>query len=184
LESDDIVFGFYTYRERDIIFTALDCNPFTNPSMKNCTVRFYTRTDSDPLRRIYYQAIDYSGNDVAGQTNDPKPVQGDYSRITVIGDLFVGASIGSKQFTITDARVRGGGLAPKYQSISQAANFYDIGFIDGKPYPIGGALVVYLPSPILDRMTREEVQGCVEKIVPMGSAVHIRYYSPDGQEIL
>jgi len=29
LGADDIVFGFYAYREQDVVFSALDCNPFT-----------------------------------------------------------------------------------------------------------------------------------------------------------
>ena len=31
----DLVFGFYFYEELDLIYTALDINPFTNPAIRN-----------------------------------------------------------------------------------------------------------------------------------------------------
>ena len=47
----------------------------------------------------------------------------------------VGFSVGVNDITLTDARVRGGGLAPEYQTIEEAAHMWDLGFWDGKPYP-------------------------------------------------
>ena len=184
VNPDDIVFGFYPYREQDVLFTGIDCNPFTNPEIRNCLIRFYSRTDSDPLRRIYYQVIDFTGHDVTGASNDPIPVAGNWSNsdITLIGDAYIGASASAKNFTITDIRVRGGGLAPQYQDIPQAANFWDIGFIDGKPYPIGGALVVYLPKSILNRMSRSDVQGRIDKTIPLGVLAIVRYIDENLQE--
>jgi hypothetical protein len=35
IAADDIVFGFYFYEELDLIYTALDVNPFTNPGIGN-----------------------------------------------------------------------------------------------------------------------------------------------------
>ena len=189
LDPTDIVFGFYSYMERDVVFTAIDCNPFTNPSIKDCVIRFYSRPDSNPLLRLYYQVIDYAGADVAGQTNDPNPVDGAWTTelgmdtsLTIIGDLFVGASVSPNDITITDARVRGGGLIPSAQNVDQAPNFWDIGYLDGKPYPIGGTLVVYLPYSLLNTMTRTQVQGLVNKTLPMGTLAVIRYYDPTGNE--
>jgi hypothetical protein len=83
---------------------------------------------------------------------------------------------------VTDIRQRGGGLATPYQDIPQAANFWDIGFIDGKPYPIGGALVVYLPKSILDRMSRTDVQGRIDKTIPLGVLAIVRYIDENLQE--
>jgi hypothetical protein len=184
MNPDDIVYGFYPYWEQDVLFTGIDCNPFTNPAIRNCLIRFYSRTDSDPLRRIYYQVLDFSGNDVPGATNDPNPVPGTWSNtdITLIGDAYIGASASAKDFTVTDIRQRGGGLATQYQDIPQAANFWDIGFIDGKPYPIGGALVVYLPKSILDRMSRTDVQGRIDKTIPLGVLAIVRYIDENLQE--
>lgn len=179
LAPDDIIFGFYSYRERDVVLSAIDCNPFTNPSVRNCVVRIYARTDSDPFRRLFYQVIDYTGNEIELLTNDPLPVAGTWKtnpHITLIGDLFIGASISPRNLTITDARVRGGGLLPAAQVIPQAAHFWDIGFLDGKPYPVGGTLVVNLPSSILATMSRSEIQQRVDKTIPMGCLAVIRYY--------
>jgi hypothetical protein len=35
IAEDDLVFGFYFYEELDLIYTALDINPFTNPAIRN-----------------------------------------------------------------------------------------------------------------------------------------------------
>jgi len=40
----------------------------------------------------------------------------------------------------TDIRNRGGGLAPQWQSIPEAINFWDLGSLDGKPYPLAPIL--------------------------------------------
>jgi len=36
-------------------------------------------------------------------------------------------------------------------TIPEAINFWDLGSLDGKPYPLGGALAVYLPVSTLER---------------------------------
>ena len=35
IAEDDLVFGFYFYEELDLIYTALDINPFTTPAIRN-----------------------------------------------------------------------------------------------------------------------------------------------------
>ena len=35
IAEDDLIFGFYFYEELDLIYTALDVNPFTNPAIRN-----------------------------------------------------------------------------------------------------------------------------------------------------
>jgi hypothetical protein len=35
LEPDDIIFGFYSYIERDFIYFDLDVNPYSNPAVKD-----------------------------------------------------------------------------------------------------------------------------------------------------
>jgi hypothetical protein len=44
IAADDIVFGFYFYEELDLIYTALDVNPFTNPAIRNKMVEFVHRS--------------------------------------------------------------------------------------------------------------------------------------------
>ena len=79
--------------------------------------------------------MDSSGN--VTQTNDPSPSTGTK---TYFGTAVVGFSVGVNDITLTDAR--GGGLAPEYQTIEEAAHMWDLGFWDGKPYPAGGAMVI------------------------------------------
>ena len=45
LDPTDIVFGFYSYRETDVVFRALDVNPFTNPDVKNRVIKFYFKNN-------------------------------------------------------------------------------------------------------------------------------------------
>lgn len=80
---------------------------------------------------------------------------------TNIGQLTVGFSVGADEFTVEDLRVRGGGLHPDYHGIEQAPHMWDIGYLDGKPYPLAGASVVMLPVSVLERFTREEMSGKV-----------------------
>ena len=107
--------------------------------VKDKLVRFYLKSQPtiDPLRTIWYELVDSSGN--VTQTNDPSPSTGTK---TYFGTAVVGFSVGVNDITLTDARVRGGGLAPEYQTIEEAAHMWDLGFWDGKPYPAGGAMVI------------------------------------------
>ena len=181
LASTDIVYGFYPYQEPDVLYTGLDLNPFTNPSIKNRVVRFYYRDDSDPFHRIYHQVFEADGVAVPGLTNDPDPPT---ELPNVFGELIVGASVGVPQVTVTDVRTRGGGLGPLHQTVPEAVNFWDLGYWDGKPYPIGAALAVYLPSRILETLSREDVQAKVNAVLPLGVTAIVRYYDDAGEEVL
>jgi hypothetical protein len=96
----------------------------------------------------------------------------------------VAFEVGTNDFTITDARASGGGLSPQFQTIEEARNFFDLGYWDGKPYPIGGGLVIQLPKSLLDRMSRAEVQAKINAILPLGTLPVIRYYDNTGVESL
>jgi hypothetical protein len=106
-------------------------------------------------------------------TNDPNPND---DGIEVFGRATVGFSVSPDDFTVTDARILGGGLDKPYQGIEEANNFWDLGYWDGKPYPLGGACVVYLPLTLLDRFSREEVLGVLQAKLPMGTLPLVRYY--------
>ncbi len=180
LDPTDIVFGFYSYLEPDIVYRKLDVNPFTNQSVKNQIVEFYYKSNgADPFHYIYHQVIDPVTGPVTGATNDPSPNTGTNH---IFATLVVGAGVGVQNFTMTDIRNRGGGLAKAYQNISEAVNFWDLGFWDGKPYPVGGTLAVYVPTSILNTMSSSDVQGRVQASLPMGTLAVIHYYTADGQE--
>jgi hypothetical protein len=180
LDPTDIVYGFFTYYEPDIVYTDLDVNPFTNPVVKNTIVQFYAKYDgTDPQKNVFHQVLDSAGTPITGQTNDPTPGVGTNH---IFASLVVGATVSSTQFSFTDARMRGGGLAPAYRTIPQADSFFDIGYWDGKPYPLGGALVVYLPLSILNSLPSSEVQGKVNATIPMGAFAVIRYFDEAGEE--
>jgi hypothetical protein len=127
LDPTDIVWGFYTYAEPDVIYTGFDCNPFTNPTAKNTILELYTEfPGNNPTQNIYHQLLDSSGDPILGQTNDPNPGTG---TTTIFADVSVGSSVSQADFSFKDIRVRGGGLAPQYfTTVPQSVNFWDIGY--------------------------------------------------------
>jgi hypothetical protein len=182
LDPTDIVFGFYSYREQDIVYRGLDVNPFTNPDVRNKVIEFYYKTDgADTFHYIYHQVVDPVSGPVTGATNDTAPGTGTNH---VFANLVVGAGVGVQDFTMTDIRKRGGGLSPAWQDIPQAVNFWDLGFWDGKPYPVGGAVVVYVPASALNVLSKDDVLGKIQNSLPMGTLAVVRYYNPDGTEFV
>ena len=182
LAADDIVFANYSYAEPDVVLRALDINPFTNPNVGNRIIQIYVNaSDIDPFHSIYYCVLDASGTPIPGLTNDPSP---DPAASTVIASVMVGISIGTSQITMTDARVRGGGLAPQWQQIPESQFCWDLGFWDGKPYPSAGASIIYLPQTLLNTMTRDQIEARLEQILPLGSLAQVFYYDSKGRDIL
>jgi hypothetical protein len=195
LEPTDLCFAFYSYQERDVVYTDIDVNPFVNRSLKDKTIRFYYATRSgNPFKNVYYEVMNQNGtlaldSNNHPMTNDPVAISSGVSSSNVsgaqlFGSMVVGWSVAPADFTFSDVRVRGGGLAPAFQDIPQANHFWDVGYLDGRPYPTGGALPVYLPKLLLERMTREEILVKLEAIVPAGVLPLVRYYDAAGEESL
>lgn len=182
LDPTDIVFGFYSYLEPDVVYNNLDVNPFTNPAVKDKVIEFYYKDNGkDTFHFIYHQVIDQVTGPVVGATNDPDPTIGTNH---IFANLLIGAGIGVQNFTVTDVRNRGGGLGQLYQNTPQAVNFWDLGYWDGKPYPIGGTLAVYVPAYILNTMSSADVTGLIQAALPVGVLPTVRYYNDDGSEVI
>lgn len=139
----------------------------------------WDRLDLD--HHIYYRVRNPDGSLAAGLTNDPFPERGGEQ---MFATLAVGFSVGTDEIVLGDARVRGGGLAAQFQDIPEAAHFWDLGPLDGAPYPLGGAAVVYLPSSLLSRFTRPEIQAKVEAVFPMGALPVVRFMDETGEEVI
>lgn len=165
LDPTDIVFGFYSYKEPDVVYRGLDINPATNPAVRNQEIQFYY-DNSDPSRTIYH--------------NIPPATL--YGGQQLIGYIVVGTAISTSRYSINDERNRGGGLAPSFQNIPQAMDFWDLGYWNGKPFPIGGTIVVYLPTSVQDTYTTDQLQAKIQSILPMGVLPIIRYYDKEGNE--
>ena len=111
--------------------------------MRNRIVQFYYKPHSlDPFRTIFYQILNNDGT--VFLTNDPDPGYPLGDSGVIFGSMVVGTSRGVQSFETMDIRNRGGGLAKQWQAIPEAINFWDLGSLDGKPYPLGGGLAVYL----------------------------------------
>jgi hypothetical protein len=130
LQPDDVIYGFYHYVEQDFVYHGIDINPFSNPEVKDRVVRFFHKA-GDPTRVIYHEVINADGS--VHSTSDPDPDTGTRNDI---GQLAVGFSVGEQDIRTEDIRVRGGGLAPEYHTIPQADHMWDLGYWDGKPYPL------------------------------------------------
>lgn len=180
LDPTDIVYGFYSYEEDDVIFRGLDVNPYTNPNIRNRVVQFYQKTNGiDALHYIYYAVLNEDGSTFT--TNDLAPSTGTNNNF---GTLLVGQATSVGDFTLTDARVRGGGLAPLYQSIPQSVNFWDLGYWDGKPFPSGGAMIIYLPITLQQTFSETEIANIIGTVIPMGTIPFIIFYDNFGNETL
>lgn len=179
LDPTDIVYAFYSYQETDVVFRTLDLNPYTNPNMRNRVVQFYEKSNGeDPLHYIYYAVLNSDGS--VFQTNDPARATGTNNQF---GTLIVGQATSVGNFNFTDARVRGGGLAPLYQNLPQAVNFWDLGFWDGQPFPSGGSMIIYLPVSLQNTFTAEQVSEIIGAVIPMGTLPVIVYYDQAGNEV-
>ena len=182
IESTDIIYGFYSYLESDFIFTSLDLNPITNPVIKDNIIYFYYRSGVDS---IYYQIFSPSSV-LLSSTNDITPPTWVYNTTLgvwepsdasiIFSTIEVGNGYNAKDFTITDARTRGGGLVSGKQSIPLASNFWDLGYLDGKPYPIGGTMVIYLPLGLQNILSKDQIKAKVLNIIPEGVYPVIVYY--------
>jgi hypothetical protein len=176
VDPTDIVFGFYSYDEEDVIFKSLDVNPYTNPAIRNRVVQFYQKTNGiDPLHYLYYAVLNSDGSTY--QTNDMAPATGTNH---YFGTLLVGQATSTGDFTFTDARVRGGGLAPLYQALPQSVNFWDLGYWDGKPFPSGGSMIINLPVTIQNTFSTQEIAQIIGSVVPMGTIPVIFFYDENG----
>lgn len=178
LDPTDIIFGFYSYEEDDVIFRGLDVNPYTNPDVRNRVIQFYQKTNGiDPLHYLYFSILNSDGTTY--KTNDLAPLTGTNHNFST---LLVGQATSIGDFTFTDARQRGGGLGPLYQTIPPAVNFWDLGYWDGKPFPSGGAMIIYLPVTLKQTFTAAEVSQIIGTVIPMGTVPVIMYYDSFGNE--
>lgn len=182
IDSTDIVYGFYSYTEMDVLFTEIDINPFTNSVVKNRYVEFYAKTSNpDPLTNIFYQVVDPVNGPVIGATNDANTTTGINE---VFATISVGAAVSPAAFTVTDIRQRGGGLTTNYQTDVSSYSCWDIGFLDGKPYPVSGGIIVYAPASLLTTMSSATVQAKIQQVLPAGVYPLVRFYESDGTEIV
>lgn len=180
LDPTDIVFGFYSYQESDVIFRGLDVNPYTNPAVRNRVIKFYQKTNGlDTIHYLYYSILNSDGTTF--KTNDISPGTGTNH---VFGTLLVGQATSVGDFTFTDARQKGGGLAPLYQTLPQAVNFWDLGYWDGKPFPSGGAMIIYLPVTVKQTFSNDEISKIINTVIPMGTIPFILYYDNLGNETI
>jgi hypothetical protein len=184
LDPTDICFGFYFYAEPDIVYRELDLNPFTNPAIAGRTIEFFYKPNTtNPYQNVYHRLLNSDGTFQGGPgaTNDPVPSD---TSGAVFSTVLVNNVVPVSNFSYTDARSPGGGLAPAYQAIDASVNFWDLGYLDGKPYPLGGAAVIYLPASLVSSgdFTNDELQAVADSVLPLGTIPILRFYDAAGNE--
>jgi hypothetical protein len=177
IDTTDIIYAFYYYAEYDYLYGLLDVNPFTNPIIKNTQITFTYKTGGSLANKsIFYKSTNELG-DVVQTNDDGSGTDTNFSYVAV------GSNVSVSDLTITDARVRGGGLQDGLvDSIPLSVNFWDVGFWDGKPYPTAGGSIIYLPASILSTVSYQDIQAQIQNVLPLGCIPVIRFYNLDDSE--
>lgn len=199
-EEDSYVYRGY-YNEKDERFWHLDLNPSSGryvtvrdesdhtlkelPSfvLINKVVYFYIKPSSfvtrntdgtyRPATEIERYAVFHSFEKVS----DPNAI--------LIGEIRVRPNSNQQNISLTDTRVRGGGLK---ESISketmrdieeESLYYWDIGHWDGLPYPENGVIVIRLSKRLLKEhgglFTKPEIEERLDKYLGYGILAVIEY---------
>ena len=127
----------------------------------------------DPFHTVFYRVLDSNGQPVPGMTNDPYPNDPKIA----LARLVVGFTVGVEDVTVEDIRRRGGGLLEEHHSIPEADHFWDVGFLDGRPWPMASMALVLLPPEVRRKMPDQQLMALLEGSLPMGCIPVVRYYS-------
>lgn len=190
LEQTDLVYGFFNYEEPDLVYKELDINPHTNQSVRGRVIEFYYKDDPDHslFRNVFYRTYNPLTPQITEKTNDPNPEDPSGTRDSeyVFGQLVVGFSVGLEEFSVEDARTRGGGLSSDYLNIPESKDCWDCGFWDGQPLPVKGGVVVHVPDSLLaptGKFTSEEVLSKISSVLTVGSIPVLKVYNQNGEEV-
>jgi hypothetical protein len=161
----------YTYLEKHLIYKHLNINGHfsQNPYILDKYVVIYalpvkSAGGVNRSRGIYHStgdSIKEAINNISNaSTNEP---------IAVLGAMTVRPVLSKKDISIVDTRVYGGGLIEDAgDSIDESKYFYDIGTIDGIPYPGAAAVAITLPSYLKEILPVEEIQQRATKFMAAG----------------
>jgi len=190
LRPDDLVFGFFAYDEPDIVYREIDINPHTNPLVRNRVIEIYYKEQPsiDPFRNIYYRLYDPDRPAITIATNDPNPQDpaGERPDEYVFGTVTVGFSVGLEEVQIEDIRQPGGGLRQDlHYRVEGCEHLWDLGFWDGKPYPIEGSYIIYIPegTPPPPYFSEEYLRRLLLSFGTSGTVPVIKYYNEAGEEL-
>lgn len=180
----------YTYLETSFVFKDININGhFTqNPTVLNKYVCIYlipvegeTITTKKAVRYVIGDSVEEAIGSIAlNNTSDP---------IAVIGAYFIQPVPFSDKIQILDTRSKGGGLKRNQGPVSpvhyfdnivessesdieerykEANRFWDIGNIDGIPYPGAAAISIDLPNYLTEVINPSDIQDRVRKYSAAG----------------
>lgn len=110
----------------------------------------------------------------------------DNTRFLVLGEMYVGESMGPQDYEPFDVREQGGGIktANRADAIKEQAEtnwYWDLNA--RRPYPSTGAFYVEVPQSLHEdwggKLTREEVKGVVERHMKAGGYGVIKFYGTE-----
>ena len=166
----------YTYYEKSLIYKGINLNGHfsQNPYILNKYIVFYAlpiKSSAGGHRsRSIYHAIGTSIADAifSIKVDDPN------EPLTVIGAVNVQSSLGADDISITDTRSFGGGLRDDEagkateKRFKESQYFFDIGRVEGIPYPGTAAIVVDIPSSLKEVLTLAQIRERASKFIAAG----------------
>jgi len=169
-------FVYYTYLENSLVYKDINLNGhfLQNPFVLDKYVLFYAlpyKSNSGINRsRSIYHSIGSSIEDAIFKIEVENP----FEPIAILGAVNVKPFGGLDTVNVTDTRSYGGGL--REDELGQATEkkfkesqyFFDIGKIDGIPYPGSAAIVVELPSELKEVMSVSDIKDRANKFIAAG----------------
>lgn len=216
--TDRTVLVTYSFKEKEFEFIDIDFNPVSNTAALDEFVALYIkpqgvagitttlhflRVDQDDGIILFSSEADelgagalfdavtagltYSGFladfSVEGDTTDA-----DNGAYLVVGEAYVGEATSHFDVSLTDIRIRGGGIKELTRAEILDKNFesiwnWDIGSWDGYPYPGAASYFVEVPCDILTTnngtLERDGVRSIVEEHTGLGIYPIIKVYGVD-----
>lgn len=167
---------YYTYYEKNLIYKGINLNGHfsQNPYILNKYIVFYALPIKSSVgghrSRGIYHSVGSSITDAiysitVENTNEP---------LTIIGAINVQSSTSYDDISIVDTRSYGGGLTTDElgkateKKFKESQYFFDIGRVEGIPYPGTAAIVLDIPSELKEVLTISEIRDRASKFIAAG----------------
>lgn len=167
---------YYTYYEKNLIYKGINLNGHfsQNPYILNKYIVFYALPIKSSVgghrSKGIYHSVGSSITDAiysitVENTNEP---------LTIIGAINVQSSTSYDDISIVDTRSYGGGLTTDElgkateKKFKESQYFFDIGRVEGIPYPGTAAIVLDIPSELKEVLTISEIRDRASKFIAAG----------------
>ncbi len=103
------------------------------------------------------------------------------SRYLILAEMTVNPNHSIDKVVLLDTREEGGGIEEEQYDDAKAIQpevqwFYDYLKFDGQPTPGNAAVVIKLPSILLDTFTKDQIEEIIDESIPYGIKPLVRFY--------